>query len=249
MKALLDTNIIIHREGIKGASQDIELLFKWLDRCHYEKCVHSITIEEVKKNPNKETVTTFLTKLDSYEQIEISSPMEDSVAKVSADNDTNENDKNDSLLLNEVCSGRVDIFITEDKKIHRKASLLNVSDRVFTIDSFLEKACAENPSLVNYKVLNVKQMKFGNLSLDDPFFNSLKNDYVGFDKWFLRKYDDMAYVTINEDQKRLLSFLYLKVENAFENYTDIEPVFKPKKRLKVGTFKVTSNGFRLGERF
>lgn len=249
MIALLDTNIIIHREGFKGASQDIGLLFKWLERCHYQKCIHSITIEEIKKNPNKETVNTFLTKLDSYEQIEIPSPMDDSVAKISAEVDVNENDKNDSLLLNEVYSGRVDIFITEDKKIHHKAALLNVSDKVFTIESFLEKACAENPSLINYRVLNVKRVKFGELSLNDPFFDTLKNDYVGFDKWFLRKYDDMAYVTINESNKRLLSFLYLKIEKPSENYADIEPVFKPKKRLKVGTFKVISNGFRLGERF
>lgn len=249
MIALLDTNIVIHREGIKGASQDIGLLFKWLDRCHYRKCVHTITIEEIKKNPNKDTVNTFLTKLDSYEQIEIPSPLEESVEKLSSEMDVNENDKNDSLLLNEVCSGRVDIFITEDKKIHRKAAQLNVSDRVFTIDSFLEKACAENPTLINYKVLNVKQVKFGTLSLDDPFFDSLKNDYDDFNKWFLRKYDETAYVTINESNKRLLSFLYLKVEDATENYSDITPIFKPKKRLKVGTFKVISNGFRLGERF
>ena len=43
--------------------------------------------------------------------------------------------------------------------------------------------------------------------------------------------------------------LYLKTENADENYTDIAPVFRPKRRLKVGTFKVVATGFRLGERF
>ena len=34
-----------------------------------------------------------------------------------------------------------------------------------------------------------------------------------------------------------------------ENYTNITPLFKPRKRLKVGTFKVVSNGFKIGERF
>ena len=34
-----------------------------------------------------------------------------------------------------------------------------------------------------------------------------------------------------------------------ENYSDITPVFQPKKRLKVRTFKVVATGFRLGERF
>ena len=48
---------------------------------------------------------------------------------------------------------------------------------------------------------------------------------------------------------QILSFLYLKVEGPTENYFDITPPLKPKKRLKIGTFKVVSNGVRLGERF
>jgi hypothetical protein len=39
------------------------------------------------------------------------------------------------------------------------------------------------------------------------------------------------------------------VEDETENYFDINPIFPPKKRLKIGTFKVISNGLRLGERF
>ena len=41
----------------------------------------------------------------------------------------------------------------------------------------------------------------------------------------------------------------MKVEDTDEKYNDIEPRFIPKKRLKIGTFKVVSNGVRLGERF
>ena len=47
----------------------------------------------------------------------------------------------------------------------------------------------------------------------------------------------------------LLSFLYLKVEGTDEDYSNVTPVLPPKKRLKIGTFKVINNGFRLGERF
>src|SRR5690606_9515459 len=60
---------------------------------------------------------------------------------------------------------------------------------------------------------------------------------------------EKAYVTINNENNLLLSFLYIKTEDRDEAYPDINPVFKPKKRLKVGTFKVISNGVRLGERF
>lgn len=249
MKALLDTNIIIHREANKVVSQDIGTLYRWLDRGKYTKCIHSATIEEIKKNPNKDTVKLFLVKMESYEVVEIPSPLQDSVKSVSERMDTTDNDKIDTLLLNEVYVGRVDILITEDKKIHRKASELEIQNKVFTIDSFLEKTFAEHPELVDYKVLNVKKSKFGNINLNDHFFDTLKEDYVGFDKWFIKKYDEEAYITINRDNDKLLSFLYLKVEDEKENYSNISPVFSPKRRLKVGTFKVISNGFRLGERF
>lgn len=249
MKALLDTNIIIHREANRIVSQDIGILYRWLDRGQYTKCIHSATIEEVKKNPNKETVDLFLVKLESYEVIGIPSPLQDEVKTVSEQFDTTDNDKVDTVLLNEVFIGRVDILITEDKKIHRKALELGIQNKVFTIDSFLEKTFAEHPELVNYKVLNVQKLKFGKIDISDTFFDSLKEDYVGFDKWFVKKYDEEAYITINSNNGMLLSFLYLKVEDESENYSNINPQFSPKRRLKIGTFKVISNGFRLGERF
>lgn len=249
MKALLDTNIIIHREANKIVSQDIGILYRWLDRGQYTKCIHSATIAEVKKNPNKETVDLFLVKLESYEVIDIPSPLQDEVKNVSDQFDTTDNDIVDTVLLNEVFVGRVDILITEDKKIHKKALELGIQDKVFTIDSFLEKTFAEHPELVNYKVLNVQKLKFGKIDLNDTFFDSLKEDYVGFDKWFIKKYDEEAYITINSNNGMLLSFLYLKVEDENENYSNINPQFSSKRRLKIGTFKVISNGFRLGERF
>ena len=249
MRVLLDTNIIIHREAGKTINQDIGTLFKWLDKSHCEKTIHAETIKEIAKNFNKETVATFNTKLKNYEVIENPSPMSQAVLDVAAKIDTTENDKVDTILLNEVYSERVAYLITEDKKIHAKANLLNISDKVFTIDSFLEKIYAEYPELVDYKVLNVQKIQFGKIDLSDSFFQSIKDDYKGFEKWFIKKYDDYAYITINSNNGKLLSFLYLKVEDETENYSDITPVFAPKKRLKVGTFKVISNGFRLGERF
>lgn len=249
MKALLDTNIIIHREAGRVVSQDIGILFRWLDRAKYTKCIHPVTIQEIKKNPNKVTVDSFMTKLDSYEQILIPSPLQPKVKKISEQVDLNENDRNDTILLNEVFVGRVDILVTEDKKIHLKAKKLGVADKVFRIDSFLEKIFSEHPDLVDYKVLNVQKKHFGHINLNDDFFLSLKEDYPGFDRWFLKKSDDMAYVTTNKNNGLILSFLYLKIENKDENYTDIIPTFAPKKRLKIGTFKIINNGFRLGERF
>ena len=49
MKALLDTNIIIHRETNRIFNVDIGNLFLWLDKLNYEKCIHKVTISEIEK--------------------------------------------------------------------------------------------------------------------------------------------------------------------------------------------------------
>ena len=247
MKALLDTNIVIHRETIKIVNRDIGILFKWLDKGKYTKCIHPITIEEINKNANKSTVDTLGVKLASYVALKTVAPIAPEVIAVSEKYDNNINDKNDTRLLNEVFCDRVDILITEDKKIHKKAELLNISERVFNIDSFLEKVVSENPELVDYRVLSVTKKLFGEIKIEDNFFDSFREDYPGFDKWFNKKAEETAYVTHN--MGKILSFLYLKVETESENYFDISPPFIPKRRLKIGTFKVVSNGVRLGERF
>jgi len=249
MKALLDTNIIIHREASKIINQDIGVLYRWLERVKYTKCIHSLTITEIEKYKDKQTVDTFQIKLESYELIGIPSPLYPKVSEITSKIDVNDNDKNDTQLLNEVFVGRVDILISEDKKIHKKAVALQIENKVFTIDSFLEKVFSDYPDLVNYKVLNVQKHKFGKINLDDDFFTSLKEDYLNFEKWFIRKYDEEAYVTKNLENNKILSFLFLKVEDENEKYMDIKPFFVPKKRLKIGTFKIINNGFRLGERF
>lgn len=249
MKALLDTNIIIHREAGRPINQDIGILFKWLDKVKYQKYIHLVTIDEIRKNTNQQTVHALNIKLDSYEHMLTIAPMTNEVSNVSNKYDQNENDRNDSILLNEVFVGRVDILISEDKKIHTKATALGINDRVYNINTFLEKIYIENPNLVNYNVLDVKQTLFGDLDLNDSFFDSLKEDYESFDSWFHSKSNETAYVTVNSENAKLLSFLYLKKEDKDEPYPDIQPTFTPKKRLKVGTFKIVSNGFRLGERF
>lgn len=247
MKALLDTNIIIHREASRIVNRDIGNLFRWLDKAKYIKCVHPLTVAEIQKHLSSEIVKTMSTKLESYEILKTIAPLNNEVGKVCSQCDTTENDKNDTLLINEVYCGRADILVTEDKKIHAKALALKITDKVFSIDSLLEKIVAEHPELIDYKVLAIKKKHFGEIDLADPFFDSFKQDYKGFDKWFNGKADSDAYVT--SVQGKILSFLYLKIEEAGSDYSDITPPFPRKKRLKIGTFKVVSNGVRLGERF
>lgn len=91
-------------------------------------------------------------------------------------------------------------------------------------------------------------IKFEKIDLNDPFFDSLKQDYQEFSDWFLRKRKEGegAFVFLNS-QSRIEAFLYLKIEN--EALNDIVPPRPIKKRLKIGTLKINPHGTRLGERF
>lgn len=248
MRVLLDTNIIIHRESGRVVRNDIGILFNWLDRLKCEKCVHPLTIEEIRKHNDKNVVASFETKIQSYQTLKTIAPDTPETSNIRRKYDKTPNDQIDTSLLVEVFQNRVDLLLSEDRQIHRKAKELDISHKVFTIDKFLEKVTAENPSLVDYKVLAVRKELFGNIAIQSEFFDSFRRDYEGFDAWFNRKSDETAYICTNENQE-ILAFLYLKREDDRENYSDITPVFEPKKRLKIGTFKVVLNGYKLGERF
>lgn len=127
MKVLLDTNIIIHREANKVIEYDIGQLFNWMDKLHYEKYVHPITISEIKTYQNKQVVETFSIKLDSYNRIKHQLPFSEKVQDLSFEFDKNDNDVNDTHLLNEIFEGRIDLLITQDKKIHIKAKELGMN--------------------------------------------------------------------------------------------------------------------------
>ncbi len=247
MRALLDTNIIIHRETSRIVNENIGTLFQWLDKMQYIKNVHPVTVEELQRHTDNEVVRTMGIKLDSYQALKTIAALHENVKKTSDEIDTTGNDKNDTLLLNEVYCSRVDLLITEDKKIHQKAEKLGIGDKVFRIDSFIEKAISENPTLVDYKTLSVKKEYFGNIKIEDSFFDSFREDYDGFDNWFNKKAENTSYICSYEGA--INAFLFIKKEDNTENYTDITPAFSPKNRLKIGTFKVTANGFKLGERF
>ena len=247
MKILLDTNIIIHREASSVVHDEVGVLFRWIDNLHYRKCVHPISVKELNRYRDPKTRKTINLKLENYNVLKTTAPLSDEVKKLSDNIDKCQNDINDTIILNELFSSRVDIIITEDKKLRQKAASLGILEKVFTIDAFLEKVSAENPEFADYKILSVNKEYFGNIDISQPFFASLKEDYLGFEKWFSKKADETAYICSSD--KNLMAFLYLKVENEGENYSDIDPPFPPNKKLKIGTMKVALNGFRLGERF
>ena len=248
MRALLDTNIIIHRENIIVSNTTIGQLFYWLDRLHYEKLIHPLSVDELRKYHNQQMQDIYDVRLSAYSQMKSVAPQSAEFKKLVGSTVKTANDEIDNQLLNEIYCDRADILITEDRKMRLKAAALGIQDRIFSINGFITKSTDENPELLNYRALSVRKTIFGCVDVHDSFFDTFRSSYAEFDRWFSRKCDQEAYIC-KKDNSQIQGFLYLKVEREDEVYSNIVPAFEPKKRLKVGTFKVESTGFRLGERF
>lgn len=88
---------------------------------------------------------------------------------------------------------------------------------------------------------------FADIELSDSFFDSLRNNYVGFDDWFNKKAQAGEKALVYYDGTQLKDFLYLKDEN--EEISLDGNTLPAQRRLKVGTFKIERRGTNRGERF
>lgn len=94
----------------------------------------------------------------------------------------------------------------------------------------------------------IQKRFFQDINFDNPFFDSLKEDYPEFEVWVERKKrdGDKAFY-LEDDNGDIDAFLYLKIEEG--PISDITPQLLVPSALKIGTLKVNPHGTRLGERF
>lgn len=88
---------------------------------------------------------------------------------------------------------------------------------------------------------------FSSVNLDDPFFNSLKNDYPEFSDWFAKKAINGEQALVFDDEEGIGAFVYLKEEN--EPLELANETLPAEPRLKIGTLRLAERyrGIRLGE--
>lgn len=248
---LLDTNIVIKRESINNVSFEVVKLFNWFEKKSVAYYVHSSSKEEISTYQDSTIRNNLALKLNSYNELPRFPTVSDEIlGKVLLQFSDDANGQIDNKLLKEVYSDNVGLLLTDDKLMLKKAEMLYMRDKVMTSSELLAKFESKFPKNIEYKMLAVKLVKFEDVDLNDTFFDSLREDYEGqkFDQWFKKKGKETAYVF--EDKDGLKGFLYLKIELPSEpDYLKITPVLSSKKRLKIGTFKIDSSGFRLGERF
>lgn len=247
MKILLDTNIVVYRESDNSIKERIGELFKTIDNdVQMQKYISPIIKAEITQNLQGKQREILLNRLNSYNMLQITSKTVcPEIASKFKEEDRNTNDKIDSLILSDVYTGKVDLLITEDKKIKLKAVALGITDKVQSIDEFLFKNKIDKK--VNHDILNINKVKVGQLDINDTFFDGLKNSYPGFENWLRSKENEDAYCYF--ENNKLLAMLMLKNEEIGEDYSDISPTMRNNRKLKVSTFKVDIKKKKIGERF
>lgn len=250
---LLDTNVIIKRESANNVSFETASLFKWFDRKNITKYIHPFAKRELERYADDRIKQNMLIKLEAYAELPIlDSGIDDYFNSVISKYPQNENGNVDNALLKEVYNANVDLLLTDDTLMLKKAEELYIRDKVLSSTELLKVFETTYPQNIEYKMLSVKLKPIAEVDLNSKFFDTLREDYEGakFDDWFKKKAFQKESAYVFEDKGGLKGFLYLKVEDADEvDYLKITPNLTPKRRLKVGTFKIQRTGFRLGERF
>jgi rRNA-processing protein FCF1 len=92
------------------------------------------------------------------------------------------NDVIDATLLDALANNIVNLLVTEDDGLHRRARNVGIAERVFTVAEALAwiKLTYEHEEI---SLPSVEAIKAYGLEKTDPIFDGLRADYPGFDGW------------------------------------------------------------------
>ncbi len=248
MRVLIDTNIVIYREDAQIISESIQKLTRLLNHLKITILVHPLSLQELERNPNRIQKNVMVSKILSYPPIEsILDPSNDEFFLKTIQSSSRRNDLTDNAILYTVYRNAVNFLITEDLGIHRKASRLQIEDKVLTIDEAIDffKRDLQDHDVISPPAL-VSEYVY-KLDVKDPFFDSLKPQYPGFEGiWFPKICSEPRRCFVNFQGNRIGALLIYNIEEN-DGIKDSNPPLPNNRRLKLCTFKVSNNGQKIGE--
>ncbi|MCZ7394568.1 MAG: hypothetical protein ABOK23_01580 [Candidatus Methanoperedens sp.] len=244
MKVIFDTNILIHVEDPKELSKNLQDLLKIFREHGHHIFIHPASLKDINNDKDEQRKKVILSKIEGYPRIESPPKPTDeflSVVGVSS----NSNEINDNEILFAIQRNAADFLITEDYGLQKKAVRANLEDRALSIDSALDYF----KNLYARKVIRhplLEEDFVRNLKIEDPFFDSLKEDYPDFTDWFKKVSIQDRKCWVYHENDMIKGLLMLKEE---DEPIPTSPPITAAKRLKIATLKVDIPGSKLGELF
>ncbi|QLC50423.1 hypothetical protein HWN40_09335 [Methanolobus zinderi] len=246
MKILYDTNILIHILDPKELAPDLQNLLRLIREHGHQEYIHPASLKDLGNDTDIERRKITSSKVHGYPIIPSPPiPNDEFISLVGAPK--NSHDENDNEILFSLQKNLVDFLITEDRGIRKKAFLLNLDDRVFSISSALAYFSSLHKRYFPSHTL-LKKCYAHEVDIEQPFFDSLKADYgeEDFKLWYDKCINEGRECYVYQIGDEVKAFLMLKEENEpIETHIPIPAV----NRVKIATLKVDLTGSKIGELF
>lgn len=244
-RLLLDTNIAIALEDAIETSTAIAAFARASERHDLKLFVCDANYEDVARDANRVRRELTTSKLNKYLRISDAHLPSREVLASSYGAIRKPNDLCDCQLLAIANAEVVDFLISEDRDLRKRAVRAGVDDRVLNVEEALEWiAQTFEPNRVELPY--IQEVAAYSVDLSDQFFDSLREDYPEFDRWFKEKCipNHRSCWVVRLEGK--LAGLVIRKE---ESQSEASCVGTANKILKICTFKMSPEfqGEKFGE--
>jgi len=246
MKLLIDTNIVIGLEDAGIVEQKFADLVRMASENGLELFVHEASLRDVERDKDRNRRAVTKSRFAKFQTIKSRARIDTTALSARFGQIRKDNDFVDVLLLEALDRNAVDVLVTEDLGIQRRAKVAGLSDRVFStlealgwITSLFRVDAVELPS--------VQELPAYQIDFSDAVFDGLRSDYggQGFDDWTVKCQREHRPCWVVFEDDAIAGIIIRKDESRVEAGTKLagESV------LKLCTFKVAteSRGRKLGE--
>jgi GNAT superfamily N-acetyltransferase len=209
--------------------------------------IHPSQKEDIQRDRNENRRDIVLSRLKQYQSIPSPPPLSNDALNQYGWRQNGDNDRIDNLLLHALCRGAVHFLVTNDKDIHKKARSAQVQEQVHRLDQFLaflksQSANEQSPPF------GIQDRYLHEFNVNQPFFDSLREGYSGFDAWYLKSAGNHRKAWCISDDETLHAICIYKEEDhpvIVDGGVPLNGI-----ALKLCTFKVDEyvRGRKLGER-
>lgn len=198
MKILIDTHILIGREYNRNVQRRLSDVFELINKLNYQIVIHPLSKDEIRSDKNIPNKDALLSKIETYPVIEPqSSAKDDDTYYAKLEKPVSEQEKNDLDLLYCVYKKEVDLFLTDDPKIIRKAELLDISNKVMPLkDAY--KLFHSNMKNKESKASGIPVFSFYKKGMQ-WYIGEIGNESIFDDR---KGFDFIRYLLLNSNNKK-----------------------------------------------
>ena len=244
---LIDTNILIGLED-DHLVQPAYARFLSLASSHRVKIfVHEASVADINRDKNDQRREISLSKLAKYPILKGQRGLEAGELAPTYGKLNKLNDVTDAKLLHALETGVVDFLVTQDKGLHERAQSRSpeLGRRVLFLSDAAE-LLTQTYEPKDVPIRLIAEEKAHEINHRNTFFDSLREGYPDFDKWWQEKcVREHRSCWVVYDDQRLAGLIVRKDETPGKT----DAVSTGTRIMKICTFKVApeSRGIKLGE--